>query len=94
MRRSWMIETPRGRTSVIKKGFGGFANTALDTILRTMGVTTCVVSGVTTCHCVSSTIRGGVEHNYQMILVGDAVADRSRDTHEADYGSWAEPSPI
>src|SRR5689334_17703043 len=57
---------------VVKKGFGGFANTPLDTILRNMGVTTCVVSGVTTCVCVSTTIRGGVECNYRMVIVKDA----------------------
>jgi nicotinamidase-related amidase len=68
----------------VKKGFGGFANTSLDTILRNMEVTTCVVSGVTTCVCVSNTIRGGVEHNYRMILVSDAVAEVSRDTHDSE----------
>lgn len=42
--------TPReGEHLVVKKGFGGFANTQLDTILRNMAVNTCVVSGVTTC---------------------------------------------
>lgn len=69
---------------IVKKGFGGFANTALDTTLRNMGVTTCVMVGVTTCVCVSNTVRGGVEHNYRMILVSDAVAEISRDTHEAE----------
>src|SRR5205085_5128795 len=37
-----------GEHTVIKKGFDGFSNTPLDTILRRMGVTTCVVSGVVT----------------------------------------------
>jgi ureidoacrylate peracid hydrolase len=69
---------------IVKKGFGGFSNTPLDTILRNMGVTTCVVAGVTTCVCVSTTVRGGVEHNYRMILVADAVAEVSRDTHAAE----------
>lgn len=73
-----------GEHLVVKKGFGGFSNTPLDTILRNMGVTTCVVSGVTTCICVSATVRGGVDHNYRMILVGDAVAERSRARHEAE----------
>ena len=73
-----------GEQVVVKKGFGGFANTALDTILRNMGITTCVVAGVTTCVCVSNTIRGGVEHNYRMILVSDAVAEVSRDTHDSE----------
>lgn len=73
-----------GEHMVVKKGFGGFSNTVLDTILRNAGVTTCVVAGVTTCVCVSNTVRGGVEHNYRMILVSDAVAEVSRDTHEAE----------
>jgi len=69
---------------LVKKGFGGFSNTPLDTILRNMDVTTCVVSGVTTCVCVSNTVRGGVEHNYRTILVADAVSEVSRDTYEAE----------
>ena len=45
--------TPQeGEHLVVKKGFGGFSNTPLDTILRNMGVTTCVACGVTTCMCV------------------------------------------
>jgi nicotinamidase-related amidase len=78
------LKPREGEQVVVKKGFGGFANTALDTILRNMGITTCVVAGVTTCVCVSSTVRGGVEHNYRMILVSDAVAEVSRDTHASE----------
>jgi nicotinamidase-related amidase len=78
------LEPRDGEHLIVKKGFGGFANTPLDTILRNLGVTTCVVSGVTTCVCVSTTIRGGVEHNYRMILVEDAVADSRRDNHDAE----------
>ena len=78
-----------GEHLVVKKGFGGFSNTPLDTILRNMGVTTCVACGVTTCVCVSTTIRGGVEYNYRMIVVGDAVADVDRSTHEAELRTMA-----
>ena len=69
---------------IVKKGFGGFANTSLDITLRNLGVTTCVVAGVTTCVCVSNTVRGGVELNYRMILVKDGVAEVSRETHDAE----------
>jgi nicotinamidase-related amidase len=69
---------------VVKKGFGGFSNTPLDTVLRNMGVTTCVACGVTICVCVSTTIRGGVEYNHRMIVVSDAVAEVDRSTHEAE----------
>jgi ureidoacrylate peracid hydrolase len=78
-----------GEHLIVKKGFGGFSNTPLDTILRNLDVTTCIVSGVTTCVCVSNTVRGGVEHNYRMVLVNDAVAEVSRYTHEAELKTMA-----
>jgi nicotinamidase-related amidase len=78
------LKPHEGEHVVVKKGFGGFSNTTLDTILRNAEVTTCVVAGVTTCVCVSNTVRGGVEYNYRMILVSDAVAEVSRETHEGE----------
>jgi ureidoacrylate peracid hydrolase len=83
------LHPEEGEHLVVKKGFGGFSNTPLDTILRNLGVNTCIVSGVTTCVCVSNTLSGGVEHNYRMILVSDAVAEVSRDTHEAELKTMA-----
>jgi nicotinamidase-related amidase len=44
---------------------------------------------MTTCVCVSTTVRGGVEHNYRMIVVADADAEVSRDTHEAELETMA-----
>jgi nicotinamidase-related amidase len=74
----------RGEYVVAKKSYGGFANPSLNTILRFLGVSTCVVAGVTTAICVSNTVRGGVDFNYRMILVEDAVAEQSRELHEAE----------
>jgi nicotinamidase-related amidase len=79
------LKPREGEHLVVKKGFGGFApSTPLDTILRNLGINTCVVTGVTTCVCVSTTVRGGVEHNYRMILASDAVAEVSREAHDAE----------
>jgi ureidoacrylate peracid hydrolase len=79
------LNPQEGKHLVVKKGFDGIApSTPLDTILRNKEVTTCVVTGVTTCVCVSTTVRGGVEHNYRMILVSDAVAEVSREAHDAE----------
>lgn len=79
----------KGEHLVIKKGYGGFNNTPLDTILRNLGVNTCVVAGVTTCVCVSTTIRGGVGLNYRMIVVSDATAEIHRELHEAELKTMA-----
>jgi len=82
--------TPKeGEHLVIKKGYGGFSNTSLDTILRNMGVDTCVVTGVTTAVCVSTTVRGGVEHNYRIIVVGAATAETQKEFHEAELKTMA-----
>jgi len=83
------LQPQAGDHIVVKKGYGAFSNTSLDTILRTRGVNTCVVVGVTTCVCVSTTIRGGVEHNYRMIVVSDAVAEVNQHTHAAELETLA-----
>ena len=70
---------------VAKKGFGGFSNTPLDTILRNMGITTCVACGVTTCVCVSTTIRGGV-----LNIVIEGAMDMADGMAE---GGTGEPEP-
>ena len=44
---------------------------------------------MTTCVCVSTTVRGGIEYNYHMILVSDAVAEVDRTTHEAELKTMA-----
>ena len=36
-----------------------------------------------------TTVRGGVEHNYRMILAGDAVAEVDRETHAAELRTMA-----
>ena len=69
---------------VVKKGYNGFHNTRLEAILRNLGVNTCVMTGVTTCVCVTSTTRAGVERNFRMIFVSDCTAEAHREFHEAE----------
>jgi nicotinamidase-related amidase len=71
-------------TQVLRADYSDAAYTPLDTILRNLGVDTCVVAGVTTCVCVSTTIRQGVEYNYRMMIVSDAVAEVHREAHDAE----------
>lgn len=69
---------------VVKKGFDAFSNTGLDMLLRNAGVDTVVVCGVKTCVCVSSTVRGASERNYQIVVPADACADNTRRWHDAE----------
>lgn len=75
-----------GDILVRKRAYNGFSSSTLDTVLRHYDVRACAVTGVTTAVCVSSTIRGGVDHSYDMLLVRDAVAETSRAWHEAESG--------
>ena len=78
-----MISDPAKGTFGRKERLRRLRERPLDTIFRTWA-DHLRVSRVTTCVCVSMTVRGGVEHNYRMILVRDAVAEVNRDTHEAE----------
>jgi ureidoacrylate peracid hydrolase len=68
------LKPHEGEHVIVKRGYDGFANTTLDTVLRNLGVTTCVVVGVMTGVCVSSTVRGGVELNYHMTVINPTFA--------------------
>jgi len=85
------LKPREGENVVTKKGYNGFHNTPLEPILRNLGVTTCVMSGVTSCVCVSSTTRAGAERNFRMLFVGDCTAETHRESHESELGtiSWA-----
>jgi nicotinamidase-related amidase len=97
VRGTWGAETAEevapkaGEKMILKNGYDGFYRTALETILRNLGVTTCVMTGVTTAVCVSATTRGGVERNFRMIVVSDATAEIRREWHEAELAvlEWA-----
>jgi len=67
---------------VTKHRYSGFHATDLDMILRTNGVRTIVVTGVSTNVCVESTARDGFMRDYYTVLVGDGTAAYSAEEHE------------
>jgi ureidoacrylate peracid hydrolase len=78
------LKPAAGEHLIIKKGFDAFRGTPLTTVLANLGVDTCVVAGVTTCICVSSTVRGGVAEGKRMVVVKDACAEVQRALHESE----------
>lgn len=76
---------------VVKKAYGGFHNTPLEPLLRNLGIDTCVMAGVGTSVCVSTTVREGVMRNFRMIVVSDATALTTKESHEAELMSLAHP---
>jgi nicotinamidase-related amidase len=66
-----------------KPGFGAFYATDLELILRTAGITSLTLAGVTTDICVHSTLREAVDRGFDCVTVGDACAAADPDIHAA-----------
>jgi nicotinamidase-related amidase len=66
---------------VSKQRWGAFIGTSLDDYLRQRGVTQVFVTGVATSAGVESTARSAYDHGYNVVLVVDAMTDRSEGAH-------------
>jgi len=66
---------------VSKQRWGAFIGTSLDEYLRERGVTQVFVTGVATSAGVESTARSAYDHGYNVVLVTDAMTDRSEEAH-------------
>ena len=56
-----------------KRRYSGFYGTDLDIILRSSGIETVVITGVTTENCCHATARDALFHNYGVIFLSDAT---------------------
>ena len=73
-----------GEIVVVKQYASGFFGTSLASTLRSMGVDTVVVVGLTTSGCVRATTLDAMQHGFVPIVVRDAVGDRDPRPHEAN----------
>ncbi|KIJ60817.1 hypothetical protein HYDPIDRAFT_116675 [Hydnomerulius pinastri MD-312] len=55
-----------------------FVGTTLEKVLQEQGITRLVVCGLTTNHCVSTSVRMGANLGFEVLLVGDACATFDR----------------
>ncbi|MFD4532070.1 cysteine hydrolase [Kitasatospora sp. NPDC058397] len=75
---------PRDDDLVVRKTrFGGMSNTDLDQQLRERGITTLVVSGVSTSGVVLSTVLDAADRDYRLYVLSDGVADPDTEVHDA-----------
>lgn len=72
-----------GEPVIDKAGFNAFYQTTLDMVLRTRGIETLLLMGLTTQCCVASTLRGAVDLGYGCVLLQDCTAAYDRDDHDA-----------
>ncbi|KUJ65189.1 isochorismatase [Streptomyces albus subsp. albus] len=71
-----------GDITVRKTRYGGMSTTDLDQRLRERGITTLVVSGITTSGAVLSTVIDAADRDYQLYVLSDGVADPDTDVHD------------
>lgn len=74
---------------VTKNRFSAFVGTNLDLLLRTRGIRSLLLAGVTTETCVESTLRDGLFLEYYVSLVEDCAASYNQDAHSASVDAVA-----
>lgn len=67
---------------VEKRRFSAFFGTDLDIVLRSRGIASLVVCGVTTNICVESTARDAAQRDYRTFVVADATAEIDPAKHD------------
>jgi nicotinamidase-related amidase len=67
---------------VRKMRVGPFTTTDLEEQLRSRGVTTLLLAGISTSGVVLSTVREASDRDYDVVVVTDACADPEQDVHE------------
>lgn len=74
---------------IAKHRFGAFTDTGLDRLLRSRGLSSLIVAGVTTNCCVETTAREAVMRDFHLIVAEDCVAvkDHLADLHQATLES-------
>jgi nicotinamidase-related amidase len=66
---------------VRKTRFGAFSTTDLYGILRSQGIDTLIVAGLTTAGVVLSTLRDAADEDYRLYVLADATADPDPEVH-------------
>jgi nicotinamidase/pyrazinamidase len=73
-----------------KRRFSAFFKTDLDQTLRTLGIDTIVVTGITTEFCVLMTAFEGLCHDFSVIILENCTASRSKELRQGCLNLYRE----
>lgn len=76
-----------GETEFTKTVNSAFIGTDLEAHLKSMGITRLVIAGLTTDHCVSTSVRMAANLGFEVTLVEDATATFERTTQSGKHFS-------
>jgi nicotinamidase-related amidase len=68
---------------VIKRRVSAFHGTDLDLVLRSLGIETLVICGLSTSGVVMSTVRQGSDLDYKLVVLEDLARDTEQAMHDA-----------
>ncbi len=83
------FEPRPGELHVTKHRYSAFFGTTLDAILRSRGIRTVIVAGLTTDVCVSSTARDAFQREYNVVTLADCTAELTQARHESGLQTLA-----
>ena len=78
------MEPEAGETVITKQYASAFFDTPLADVLRSAGIDTLIICGLTTSGCVRATAVDAIQHGFIPVVVRDAVGDRDPVPHEAN----------
>ncbi len=76
------IRPQLGDLIVTKKRISAFTGSDLEQIIRSKGIETLVLTGVSSLGVVESTARSAVDMDYRIIVLEDCCSDRDPDAHQ------------
>ncbi len=81
---------PRAGEYVIPKiRMSAFIGTEIDLMLRNLGVTEVVVTGIQTPNCIRTTVFDAIAYNYPVVAVSDAIGAQDDAIHESNLHDMA-----
>ncbi len=70
-----------GDIKIIKKRISAFTGSDLEVVLRSLGISHIVLTGIATSGVVLSTLREAADKDYTITVVSDCCADRDEEVH-------------
>lgn len=77
-----LLKPQPGELVVNKRTQGAFASSGIETILRSLGIDTIVLTGVSTNNCVEATAREASDRGFGVVIVSDATGTCSEEMQD------------
>lgn len=79
-----LLKPQEGEPVIVKKRWSAFFRTELDSLLKEMGVTRVVVTGVQTPNCIRATVWDANSLDYEVIVLTDGTGAQTPEIHAAN----------